>query len=196
MISLLLGLFHVFALNKSVTDSYCDIKGNVNNPGVYLVEKGDVINDIIKKAGGLKKNSYVKNINLSKKVEDEMVINILSISDYKNLTYTCPKCECPEIHCNKIAETTTTLKIPTTTITKEITTLPTTTLKTTTESLIININTASLEELTKLSGIGQVVAQNIIDYRNNTPFETIEDILNVKGIGEKLFAKIKNYITV
>jgi competence protein ComEA len=61
----------------------------------------------------------------------------------------------------------------------------------------ININTASVAELDKLPGIGPSIAQAIIDYRTtNGPFQQIEDINNVKGIGDALFAKIKDQITV
>lgn len=61
----------------------------------------------------------------------------------------------------------------------------------------ININTASLEELDRLPGIGPSIAQTIIDYRTtNGPFKQIEDINAVKGIGDALFAKIKDSITV
>ena len=65
------------------------------------------------------------------------------------------------------------------------------------EVIIVNINTATIEELTKLNGIGESKAQAIIDYRNtNGPFKAIEDILNVKGIGEKIYDQIKEFITV
>ena len=67
MIIFISFLFNILTNTKSVDKMYCDIKGNVKNPGVYEVLDGEVINDIIEKAGGLKKNSYVKNINLSKK---------------------------------------------------------------------------------------------------------------------------------
>ena len=61
----------------------------------------------------------------------------------------------------------------------------------------ININTASKEELMTLSGIGEVIAQRIIDYREeNGSFTSVEEIKNVKGIGETRFDNIKEYITV
>jgi len=61
----------------------------------------------------------------------------------------------------------------------------------------ININTATLEQLDTLSGIGPAIAQRIIDYRAaNGPFTSIEQIKDVKGIGDALFDKIKDNITV
>lgn len=62
---------------------------------------------------------------------------------------------------------------------------------------IININTATMEELQKISGIGEAKAKAIITYReNNGAFKEIEDILNVDGIGSKFFEQIKDSITV
>ncbi len=61
----------------------------------------------------------------------------------------------------------------------------------------ININTASLEELDKITGVGPIIGQRIIDYRNtNGPFQKIEDIKNVKGIGDVTFEKMKDEITI
>ena len=67
---------------------------------------------------------------------------------------------------------------------------------TTQASDLININTANLEELDTLSGIGPSKAQAIIDYRTVTPFQVIEDIMNVSGIGQITFDKIKDLIIV
>ena len=61
----------------------------------------------------------------------------------------------------------------------------------------VNINTASLEELDALSGVGPATAQKIIDYRTASgPFKTVEDIKNVSGIGDAKFAAMKDSITV
>lgn len=65
-----------------------------------------------------------------------------------------------------------------------------------TSTSLVNINTASKEELMTVSGIGASKADSIIAYRIKTPFSKIEDIMNVSGIGESLFDKIKKYITV
>lgn len=62
---------------------------------------------------------------------------------------------------------------------------------------LVDINTASLEELDKLPGIGPSIAQRIIDYRTtNGPFASINDIVNVAGIGSATFAEIRDLITV
>ncbi|MDD3191348.1 MAG: ComEA family DNA-binding protein [Bacilli bacterium] len=60
----------------------------------------------------------------------------------------------------------------------------------------ININTASLEQLMELSGIGEVKAQNIIQYRQIHPFYTIDDLLSVSGITLTIFNNIKDKICV
>lgn len=144
--------------------------------------------EIINKAGGLTKNAIVTNINLSKKVIDEMVIYIPS---NKDKPISCRKCQCPEIKvCKKESVITTTTKIP---ITSSVitTTIPTTTLV-----KIVNINTGTKEELISINGIGEVIAESIINYRKTNDFLYIEDLMLVKGIGEVLFAKIKSFITV
>lgn len=61
----------------------------------------------------------------------------------------------------------------------------------------VNINTASAEELDTLPGVGPSIAQRIIDYRTaNGPFRSIEDLKNVRGIGDATFEKLKDKVTV
>lgn len=61
---------------------------------------------------------------------------------------------------------------------------------------LININTATAEELQQLNGIGPVIAERIVEYAQTLGFKSIEEIKNVKGIGEKKFEAIKDKITV
>ena len=65
------------------------------------------------------------------------------------------------------------------------------------ENDLVNINTADISELCTLTGIGEVKAKKIIDYRNEKgPFKDIGDIMNISGIKEGTFNKIKDRITV
>jgi competence protein ComEA len=61
----------------------------------------------------------------------------------------------------------------------------------------ININTASVDELTQLHKVGPKTAENIVAYRDaNGPFKTIEDLKNVKGVGDKILELNKDRITI
>jgi competence protein ComEA len=61
----------------------------------------------------------------------------------------------------------------------------------------VNINTASAEELETLPGVGPAMAQKILEYRKaNGPFKRVEELLNIKGIGEKSFQRMKDKVTV
>ena len=65
------------------------------------------------------------------------------------------------------------------------------------KQVMININTANVEKLQTLPGIGESIANKIIEYREqNGKFKTIEDLKNVSGIGESKFSNIKDKITV
>lgn len=176
--------------NKStdITKVKVDIKGAIAKPGVYDVNSDYRVIDVIKLAGGLKSNANTNYINLSSKVTDEMVIWIYTtkeISDFKlqqsSTQYMIEKCNCP------VVDNTTCLNSnsnKSSNDTKE-------------QNSIININTATLDELTTLDGIGESKAKSIIEYRTkNGPFKNIQDIMNVSGIGESAYNKIKERIEV
>ena len=61
---------------------------------------------------------------------------------------------------------------------------------------LVNINTASADELKTLNGIGDVMAERIIEYRSSNAFKSKEDVMSVDGIGSKIYEKIKDHITV
>ena len=178
-----------------------DIKGLVEYPGLYDIECEKRVNDVINLAGGLKNNADTSVINLGKKVFDQMVIIIYSNDDVKNFTKVLEeenikeeKCVSKEIVKNDAC------------VSKEnksessytITTVPQENGEIVEkEKSLININSATIEELMTLTGVGESKAKAIIAYREeNGLFKSIEDIKNVTGIGDKMFEKIKNYITV
>lgn len=83
----------------------------------------------------------------------------------------------------------------------EVTTVETslteaTTSKTAESNGLININTASIEELKQLNGVGDVIAERIVEYAKAIGFKSIDEIKNVKGIGDKKYENIKDKITV
>lgn len=74
---------------------------------------------------------------------------------------------------------------------------PKPTMKTMDEVPKININIASIDELQQLDGVGEKLAKRILDYREeNGPFEVIQDIMRVSGIGDEKFKDMQEYITV
>ncbi len=158
---------------------YVDIKGSVKKPGVYQVPADSIVWDIVNLSGGFTKNAYTKNINLSQKVKDEMVIYVFSKSEMSKM--------------NNTVKTDTAC---TTNVINYDNCITTEKNATETSTSLVNINTATKEELMNVSGIGVSKADSIIAYRIKTPFSKIEDIMNVSGIGESLFDKIKKYITV
>lgn len=170
-----------------------DIKGEVLNPSVYELEENSRIIDVIQKAGGLTQNADTTYINLSKKIKDEMVIILYSkeeIKDYKKnkeqvkYVYIENDCECPDEMNEACIEEKKTKKGSNQEKTEE-------------EDSLVSINEADIEKLQTLSGIGKSKAESIVAYRKeNGDFKTIEDIKNVSGIGDSVFEKIKDKITV
>ena len=163
-----------------------DIKGQINNPGIYTLDSNSRVIDVIEKAGGLTENANTSVINLSKKINDEMVIIIYSNDEVKEFEKTKEKEELVQKKCreNEIYSLENDACISTQ---KE---------QSSTNSKV-SINTASKEELMTLQGIGESKAKDIISYREtNGSFTNIEDIKKVPGIGDVLFAQIKENITI
>jgi len=176
---------------------YIDIRGEIKKPGVYKISKDKRVIDAIEIAKGLTNDADTSVNNLSMQLKDEMVIIIYSKQEVKNFTKTKEKEQLKEETCAKEENN---IKNDSC-ITQDKKENKTTTKKeepkktTTTKTSIININTASLEELSTLKGIGSKKAQKIIEYRTKTPFKTKEQIMEVSGIGESLYNKIKDNIT-
>ena len=181
---------------------HIDIKGAVKKPGVYELDSNLLINDAIISAGGLSKNAYTDNINLSKNLVDNMVIYIYTKSEFKKLNTRNDSnavCQTQVTEVNECIDQG--LSVIKTNDEQKENIVDVTNNNITEEkdqvSNLININTASEETLMTLTGIGQSKAKAIITYRTeNGPFTTIDDIKNVSGIGESIFEKIKDSITV
>lgn len=185
-----------------------DVKGYVEKEGVYELDSNSRVIDAINKAGGLKKNANTDYINLSKKLKDEMIIIIYSndeVSKFKKeekeIIYIEYKCECPDnindtcITENDIVNTNGTedKKEEVKEQNKEETNEEQK--KEEENDNLISINKATKEELMTLTGIGESKAEEIIKYREeHGDFKKLEDIMNVSGIGEKAYSKIKDYI--
>lgn len=164
-----------------------DIKGAIKKPGVYELDSNSIINDVIKLAGGLKTNASTKYLNLSKKILDEMVINIYTESEVKKMKEPVDVCEVKDQDLTNCDDATIIVTNPDSN--KEISN---------SNEVVdnkVSINNGTKEELMTLSGIGEVKAQAIIDYRNkNGKFSKIEDLMNVSGIGESTYNQIKDNI--
>lgn len=122
-----------------------EIKGEVQNPGIYSIKWDGTLQDLINEAGGLTNDADVTNLTLLQRVEADSTMFIPSKEETQQL---------------------------------------------------ISINSASKEELCRLPKIGPALADRIIAYRQQKPFSTIEEIMNVKGIGQKMFDGIKDQISL
>lgn len=158
-----------------------DIKGAVATPGVYELSNNSRVIDVINKAGGVIEGANTNLLNLSKKITDEMVIIIYTNDEIKEYNEGKIKTEYVYIEVNNCPD-----KINNACI------------KESNEETnnLVNINTADVKELTSLTSIGESKANAIIEYRNQKKFDSIEDIKNVSGIGDSLYEKIKDNITI
>ena len=172
-----------------VEDIYVDVKGSVKKPGVYKLKNDSRVIDAVNEAGGLSESANTRYINLSKKLEDGDVVMVYSSKEIKeaqkeNTVYIETPCVCEQVKNDAC-------------ITENKNTSKTDKTSTINKANKVNINTAQIEELKTLSGIGDAKANAIIEYRNtNGNFKSIEDIKNVSGISETVYSKIKENITI
>ncbi len=164
--------------NTQTDKIYVDIRGAVNNPYVYELNSGMRMYEAIEKAGGLRQDADTSNLNLAKILYDQDKITVLTKEeiiqgianntniDEKKLSLTEPN--------GGYANTVQGQGVN-----------------------LININTATEQELQTLNGIGPSTAGKIISYRDqHGNFQRIEELMNIKGIGEQTFKKYKDKITI
>lgn len=148
---------------------YVDIKGEVLHPGVYEFSCESRMQEVIKKAGGFTEEADETKINLAQKISDQMQIIVPNLHSKQEGGVTEGNSEK-----GNMSNTT-----------------PSNSKKGT-----VNINTATLEELQMIKGIGKKKAEAILQYRKeHGAFRTKEDLLQVKGIGKKALEAIESQVT-
>ncbi|WP_160678440.1 ComEA family DNA-binding protein [Clostridium sp. C8-1-8] len=144
-----------------------EIKGEVRKADVYYLDEGSIVKDLITEAGGLTDKADLSSINQAKKLVNNECIVIGSKDKVGTNNITASN---KEVSVSSVVSD---------------------------SGAVVNLNTASKEELDKIPGIGAVTAEKIIEYRQkNNGFKTIDDIKKVDRIGDKLFEKIKDKISV
>ena len=151
-----------------------EIAGAVNKPGVYTLENGKIVEDLIKQAGGLKDSADKEKTSSSVNRAE-----ILSDGEKVVIPENGVQASTPASEAVAGASTASSSSSSAQNIGK------------------VNINSANLSQLDSLPGIGPAYAQRIIDYRtSNGGFKTIDEIKNIKGIGDKTFEKFKDLISI
>lgn len=148
------------------------VDGAVKSPGLYALQMANPrVNDAIQIAGGLTEDANGQGINLAAPVEDGQKIYIPKKGEEPP-----PEIQQPEQNkatSNKQTNTKSDKKT------------------------VVDINRATVEEFTKLHGVGEGLAKRIVaDRQKNGPFKTTEDLMRVSGIGQKKFDQLKDNIRV
>ena len=147
---------------------YVDIKGEVLRPGVYEFSCESRIQEVIKKAGGFTEEADETKINLAQKISDQMQIIVPNVHSKQEGGVTEGNSEK-----GNLSNTT----------------------PSNSKQGTVNINTATLEELQTIKGIGKKKAEAILQYRKeHGAFRTKEDLLQVKGIGKKALEAIESQV--
>ncbi len=140
--------------------------GAVKHPGVFELPQNSRVYEAIALAGGFRKNAYEKGINQAAQITDGQMIEVLTVKEQK------------ESGAKTQGQGTDAANAQS-------------------QDDRIDINTATAEQLTTLSGIGQAKAENIIAYRESSGgFLSVEDLMKVSGIGEGVYERIKDKVKV
>ena len=146
------------------------VSGAVASPGVYELEEGARVRDAVEAAGGFAAEASQESVNLARKVSDGEQIFVLTVEEFE----ASPSSSSPSSGSSDAGAQ-----------------------ASSGAGGLVNINTAGLEALDSLPGVGPATAQAILDEREaNGPFASIEDIQRVSGIGEKKYEKLKGSICV
>ncbi|MFD0896951.1 helix-hairpin-helix domain-containing protein [Loigolactobacillus binensis] len=158
----------------SNTAGFVDVKGAVKKPGIYQVSANTRLFDVVRLAGGLATDADQQQINLAQQVSDQQVVFIPKVGEEVPPEYAAPATATPAV----ASETASTEG-------------------TGASGALVNLNTATAEELQQLTGIGQKKAELIIQFRTEQGgFQQPEDLKKVSGIGDKTFDSLKDSITV
>ena len=189
------------ATNGEVEDNankiYIYIIGEVNQPGVVILDEGSRISDAINSAGGTTANADLSKINLVYTLQDGMKINIPNSEQLKkepDFQYITSNASDETLNESSSGNGSVSASSSSNGLSNDNKTSGS---SIDAQSNIVNINTATQTELETLPGIGPSLALRIIEYRKeNGKFNNIEEIKNVKGIGEAKYDDIKNHIKV
>ena len=163
---------------------YVHVCGCVKNPGLYTFAAGTRAGEAVESAGGFNKKADVSAVNLAALLEDGMQLYVPSREEAAGSGAGADEASRKGVGAPDVSgEYFSGSGFPESTGD--------------TEEAPVNINTAGAQELMTLSGIGESRAEAILSYREeNGAFSSIDEIKNVSGIGEGIFEKIKNMITV
>ena len=156
------------------------VEGEVQNPGVYRLERGSRVLDAIETAGGGTRNSDPQRLNLAAFVQDGARVVVPAVTDQNG-------------QAASIIESTSAEPA-----TESSTGNPASAVGSASNTqTLLNINTATKEQLMTLPGIGEVRALQIIAMRQEQGgFTSIEDLLNISGIGDKTLEAIRPHLTI
>lgn len=146
---------------------YVDLKGAVKHPGVYALDQGSRVFDLLEMAGGLTEEAAERALNQAQLLVDQQSLYVPTMEEWE--------AESQGPQANLVGSQDPLVSSP--------------------NSGKVNINQADLAQLETLPGIGAKKAQAIIDYRTaNGSFHSLEDLGKVKGIGHKMLEKLKDLV--